>query len=165
MIRVFRQPKITWDFFLLPYGNKCHVFFPMSLIALSAVQFSKYLPLSAESLLHGKLFLSMYSPVLCAAKACAWEVGYQGAARSGCLQRALWQDPARQQHRPRGGSQAQPRVRIPTQVHSDEARLGHHTDPEPWQPNLPELGCSQGMYIEHAELPMCGSICWIWPLR
>lgn len=90
---VFRQSKVTWDFFLLPYGNKCHVFFPMSLIALSAVQFSKYLPLSAESLLRGKLFLNMYSPVLCAAKACAWGVRYQGAARGGCLWRALCQDP------------------------------------------------------------------------
>lgn len=90
-------PSVSWyqdsehrkshgTLFLLPYGNKCHVFFLVSLIPLLAIQFSKYLPLSAESLLYGQVFAGTCSSVLSTANPCAC----RGALRQGVGSRA-WQ--------------------------------------------------------------------------
>lgn len=74
------NPKSHGTLFLLPYGNKCYVFFLVSLIALSAIQFSKYLPLSAESLLYGQVFPGTRGSVLSAANPRAY---WGGSLRGG----------------------------------------------------------------------------------
>lgn len=95
------NPKSHGTFFLLPYGNKCHVCFLASLIALSAAQFSKYLPLSAESLPYGQVFPGTRSSVRSAADTCgggagsrAWQQGWRLSpkqpSQAGTCRLRLW---------------------------------------------------------------------------
>lgn len=131
--RCYYFPIVSWyqlsenskshgTFFLLPYGNKCHVFFLVSLIALSALQFSKYLPLCAESLLYGQVFPGTCDSVLSTAnpRACGGLFAKWWGAKHGGRADGTGVSPS-PQARPGGSSQVEPRLQIPRQVHGDEA--------------------------------------------
>lgn len=140
------------------------MFFLVSLIALSAIQFSKYLPLSSESLLYGQVFPGTRGSVLSAANPRAyWGVGGLftrglGAERGSRTGRAGISPSPSPQARSGSSSWVEPGLRISRQVHGDEARLGHHVDPEPQQPDLPERGGSQRLYVKCAELLISGGV-------